>query len=216
MTYDNTGSKEFLQSNYTNAAVNVVTMSPRLTQVILIGYFLSSISSSCHEASLSGSPPKHLHFYHVPLWPTYPIRILRVTWAGGSQGFTLTGALYKDQINNVCISHIIINTSASGHEYAKCGCRVGFSRTNVMSHTLCRECLGLTIVWYICLPFMRLASAVSRISNWFLTVYLVTDIVIYHRYSSHSEWDGWAHKPSLTYLRLVCSPVQSPLECFVC
>ncbi len=37
-----------------------------------------------------------------------------------------------------------------------------------------------------------------------------------HTYPEQREWDGWAHKPGLTYLSLVYSPGPSVVLCVHC
>ncbi len=54
-------------------------------------------------------------------------------------------------------------------------------------------------------PLLTSAIAVFRISCWFLIVHLVK-ICIYLPHKQR-EWDSWAHKPGLTYLSLVHSPL---------
>ncbi len=80
--------------------------------------------------------------------------------------------------------------------------------------------LSLVSVWssslydmYVC-PLLTSATAVLRISCWFLIVHLVKMLYTCHRYSKQREWDGWAHKPGLTHLSLV--PVPGPLWYSIC
>ncbi len=65
-------------------------------------------------------------------------------------------------------------------------------------------------------PLLTLATAVFRISCWFLIVHLVkifTCIYTCHGYSKYRECDSWAHKPGLIPLSMICSPGPSVELC---
>ncbi len=81
-----------------------------------------------------------------------------------------------------------------------------------LGHTWCLI-LSLVSVWSsplldmsVC-PLLTSATAVFRISCWFLIVHLVKMFIYWPGSPTQIEWDSWAHNPGLTHLSLVHSPV---------
>ncbi len=121
----------------------------------------------------------------------------------------------------IIYTHIICKstiTSAPGHEHGYNGLwydrMTGFTSTYFWSLIL-----GLVSIWSsplydisVC-PLLTSATAVFRISCWFLIVDLVKMFIHLPQISETEAVGRWAHKSGLTHLSLVHSPGPSVVLC---
>ncbi len=85
-----------------------------------------------------------------------------------------------------------------------------------MSHTLSRECLLLTLVWYVCLSFLILATVVARIATWFLIVHPVNMLTYVTDMCTITRGSGIVRPIKMVFPTLTCIVYSPRLSSVLC